>query len=97
MELFAKFLLPLNLEIRRKKIIIGIAASLFAVAGLFGVNTVTQNANSDISLSGIAVMAEAQAESGATNYGYRSWNVWYSTKNGYDCQGIARSKVAGRC
>ena len=55
----------------RKKIIIGIAASLFAVAGLFGVNTMNQNANSDISLSSIAVMAEAQAESANSCKSYR--------------------------
>ena len=48
----------------KKKIIIASATVLFAVVNLFNMNLLQGNSLGDVSLDAIAVMAQAQAESG---------------------------------
>jgi hypothetical protein len=48
----------------KKKIFIGIAMSLFAVATVFNMNMLNENGAGDVSLDALAVMAQAQDEGG---------------------------------
>jgi len=48
----------------KRKFFIGIAMSLFAVATVFNMNIAEQGNAGDVSLDAIAVMAQAEAESG---------------------------------
>jgi hypothetical protein len=62
----------------KKKLIFAIAIGFFAVATVFNMNMLQTNDAGDISLEGIAVMAQAQNENGVplppvTVYGCSNW------------------------
>ena len=77
----------------KKKVLMGIAAGLFAVATVFNMDMLNENAAEDISLDDIEVMAKAEAEQkwweplvkqcyGTTNYcryydGHVSIGSWH--------------------
>jgi len=48
----------------KKKIVFAVATGFFAVATVFNMNMIQNNSFEDISLDAIAVMAQAQTESG---------------------------------
>ncbi len=54
----------------KKKLIIGITASLFAVATVFNMGLLSFNKQSDVTLEAIAIMAEAQSEGNGTDVKY---------------------------
>ena len=62
----------------KKKIFIGIAMSLFAVATVFNISILNGNDAGDVSLDAIEVMAKAEAESSGflcAHVSY-SWCLW---------------------
>jgi hypothetical protein len=62
----------------KKKIFIGIAMSLFAVATVFNMNISEQSKAGDISLDDIKIMTQAEAENSGflcAHVSY-SWCVW---------------------
>jgi membrane protein implicated in regulation of membrane protease activity len=64
----------------KKKIFIGIAMSLFAVATVFNMNISEQGNAGDVSLDAIAVMAQANGEDGGGHVSICDpvWTVTYS-------------------
>ena len=64
----------------KKKAIIGIAAGLFAVATVFNMSILNDNNAGDVSMDNVAVMAEAQNESGGGGGSFgRSIACWKGT------------------
>lgn len=48
----------------KKKVIVGIAVSFFAIATMFNMSMLNENGAGDVLLDAIEVMAQAEAESG---------------------------------
>jgi hypothetical protein len=66
----------------KKKIIFAIATGFFAVATVLNMNMLQVNSAGDISMEGIAVMAQAQSEQ--ANVCDQIWSVTYSGAVGTD-------------
>jgi hypothetical protein len=86
----------------KKKLFIGIAMSLFAVATVFNMNMLNENGAGDVSLDALAVMAQAQDEGGGSNpipevtvYGCSKWAQM--KVNGVWVKGCARWTSTDPC
>ena len=83
----------------KKKVIFGVVAGFFAVATVFNMNMLNSNGAGDVSLEDIAVMAQADGESGGgcASWGHKTWNAWYSFSDGVDCNCNDREDVGSGC
>ncbi|HTO15245.1 MAG TPA: hypothetical protein VLZ83_05725 [Edaphocola sp.] len=83
----------------KKKVIFAVATGLFALATVFNMNVLQSNNAGDVSLESIAVMAQANDESGSdcSSWGHKTWNVWYSSSDGVDCACKDREDVGSGC
>jgi hypothetical protein len=74
----------------KKKIFIGIAMSLFAVATVFNMNISEQNDDGDVSLEAIEVMAQAASEGGSGGGSIGGWRdiaCWEAYGTCFACNG----------
>ena len=57
----------------KKKVLMGIAAGLFAVVTVFNMGMLNENNAGDVSLDAVAVMAQAHPEGGTGTCGFNEW------------------------
>jgi hypothetical protein len=77
----------------KKKIIIASASVLFAVASVLNINMLQSGKPGDVSLENIAMMAQANGESGGGACCSNGYKTWFTTSNNpaqrkqsfYDC------------